>query len=162
MLHNEKEGRPMRSRDQLMQRFVESHRHPVNVRIHMICVPLIVASTLGLAWLLPLGRWLGLPEPLAGWVNLATFAALPIGLFYLRLSLGSFLTMAVWFSLSIAAVLVIQAAGWPLLAICAATWVATWIVQIHGHRVEGKKPSASDDAVFFLIGPLFVTDRLRK
>lgn len=149
----------MRTRRQLLEKFTLSHLHPVNILVHNICVPIIVFSTLALAWLVPVGRWLGAPEELAPWINAATLAALPIGLFYLRLSLGSLLTMAAWFAASVLLILAIQSLGAPLLLIAAALWVAAWVAQVYGHRVEGARPSATDDIVFFLIGPLFVTDR---
>lgn len=152
----------MRTRQQLMEKFVSSHRHPTNIIVHIICVPLIVFSTLGLAWLVPIGQWLGLPPAWAPYVNLATLAALPIGLFYLRLSAGSLLTMSLWFLLSVAGILALQRIGASLLWVCGVIWVAAWLVQIWGHKVEGAKPSAGDDAIFFLIGPLFVTDLLRR
>lgn len=152
----------MRTRKQLMQEYMKSHMNPVNSVIHLFCVPVIVFSSLGLAWLLPLGRWLGLPDAIAPYVNLATLAALPLGLFYLRLSVGSLLTMTAWFAVSVAGILAIQSAGWSLLLISAVLWVVSWAVQIYGHKVEGAKPSAADDVVFFLVGPLFVMDKLYR
>ncbi|HEY0974669.1 MAG TPA: Mpo1-like protein [Solimonas sp.] len=152
----------MRTRKQLMTEYELSHRNPINSLIHYLCVPLIVASTLGLAWCVPVGRWLNLPEGYAAFVNLATIAALPIGLFYLRLSLGSLVTMMVWFGASVAGILALEAAGLSVLLISAVVWVASWALQIYGHKIEGAKPSAADDVVFFLIGPLFVTDKLTQ
>lgn len=150
----------MRTRQQLMAQFQQRHRNPVNVRIHMVATPAIVISTLALAWLVPIGRWSGVSPSLAPYVNLATAMAVPIGLLYLRLSVGSLLAMAAWFGVSIAGILGIQAQNGSVFTIAAVTWVVAWIAQIYGHRVEGKHPSASDDPIFFLIGPLFVTDRL--
>lgn len=150
----------MRNREQLMREYLVSHRHPVNSLIHSICVPPIVFSTIALAWLVPLGRWLGLSEAVAPFVNLATVTAVPLGLYYLWLSVGSFVTMTVWFGVCVVGILAMQSLGWPILAIAAAMWLVSWGVQIYGHKVEGAKPSAADDAVFFLIGPLFVTDKL--
>src|SRR5690606_31419868 len=144
----------MRTRQELMREYGKSHKNPTNSLIHLYCVPVIVFSTLGLAWAVPIGRWLGLPAELAPYVNLATLAALPLGLFYLRLSFGSLVTMVVWFALSVAGILAIEAVNWPLLPICAVLWVLSWAVQIYGHKIEGAKPSFADDLVFFLIGPL--------
>lgn len=152
----------MRTRQELMREYAKSHENPTNSLIHMLCVPVIVFSTLGLAWLVPIGRWAGLPAEIAPYVNLATVAALPLGLFYLRLSFGSLVTMIVWFALSVAGILAIEAVGGPLLWISAVLWVLSWAVQIYGHKIEGAKPSFADDLVFFLIGPLFVTDKLSR
>lgn len=152
----------MRTRQQLMQEYLKSHRNPINSMIHVLCVPVIVFSSIGLAWAVPLGRWLGLPADLAPYLNLATILALPLGLYYLRLSFASLITMTVWFALSVAGILAIQAAGAPLLPISAALWLLAWAVQVYGHKVEGAKPSFADDVVFLLIGPLFVTDKLYR
>lgn len=36
-------------------------------------------------------------------------------------------------------------------------WLVAWIIQVIGHRIEGKKPSFVEDLVFLLIGPIFVS-----
>ena len=51
--------------------------------------------------------------------------------------------------------------GLSLFWTSAVLWVLSWAVQIYGHKVEGAKPSFADDLVFFLIGPLFVMDKLQ-
>ena len=43
-----------------------------------------------------------------------------------------------------------------LALIGAAVFVAAWIGQFIGHKIEGKKPSFFDDLRYLLIGPLFV------
>lgn len=150
----------MRTRKELMQEYTKSHLNPVNAWIHVFCVPVIVFSTLGLAWAVPLGRWLGLAPDIAPYINLATVTALPLSVFYLRLSVGSLAVMMVWFAVSVAGILAIQTAGWSLLTFCLVLWVLSWAIQIYGHKIEGAKPSAADDVVFFLIGPLFIMDKL--
>ncbi|MEL0029039.1 MAG: Mpo1-like protein, partial [Perlucidibaca sp.] len=40
----------MRTLTEFLDAYRESHRHPVNVVVHVICVPLIFFSTLGLLW----------------------------------------------------------------------------------------------------------------
>ncbi len=50
----------MRSLQQFLDDYGDSHRHPVNQWVHIVCVPAIFFSTLGLLWLVPIGRWLGL------------------------------------------------------------------------------------------------------
>jgi len=39
-----------RTIDTLLAQYGESHRNPVNEQIHIICVPLIVLSLLGMLW----------------------------------------------------------------------------------------------------------------
>ena len=143
----------MRNLDQFLSAYGESHRHPVNQWVHFICVPVIFFSTLGLLWLVPVGRWLGLSE----WINGATLLAVGGFAFYARLKLWVLAMMVAWFGLSLAGILGIQAAGLSLLWISAALWVAAWALQVWGHKVEGKKPSFIDDLVFLLVGPVFVS-----
>jgi uncharacterized membrane protein YGL010W len=151
----------MRTRQQLMDEYRKSHMNPLNAVIHLICVPVIVFSSLGLAWCVPLGRWMGLAPEIAPYVNLATVAAPLLGLFYLQLSIGSLITMTAWFAISVVGILAIEASGLSLFWTSAVLWVLSWAVQIYGHKVEGAKPSFADDLVFFLIGPLFVMDKLQ-
>jgi len=152
----------MRTLKQFLDEYQESHQNPLNAAIHYLCVPAIFFSTLALLWLLPLGRWLGLAPDIAPWVNPVTIGALPVGLFYLRLSFGSFAMMTLWFAASILGILAIQSSGASLLWIGLATWLLAWVVQIYGHKVEGAKPSLVDDLVFLLIGPLFVMHKLYR
>lgn len=146
----------MRTQQQYLSRYERSHRHPLNQWIHVFCVPVIFAATLGLLWSVPVGRWLGLAAAVAPYVNLATLLA-PLALvFYASLSPASALAMVAWFAASAAAIVAIQLAGWPLAAICAGAWVLGWAAQFYGHGVEGARPSFAEDLVFLLIGPLFV------
>lgn len=147
----------MRSLSQFLADYGESHRNPVNQWIHIICVPLIFASTLGLLWLVPVGSWLGLSDGAGQWLNGATIAGVLAAVVYLRLALWVLALMVVWFALSVSAVLAIQAAGWPLLWVSLGVFVVAWAGQVYGHRVEGKKPSFVEDLVFLLIGPVFVS-----
>ncbi len=147
----------MRTLEQFLQAYGESHRNPLNQLIHFICVPAIFFSTLGLLWLVPIGSWLGLEGTAAQWTNGATAVGVLAAIFYLRLSLAVFALMVLWFALSALGVLAIQQAGWSLLWISVAVWVLAWIVQVYGHKVEGKKPSFVDDLIFLLVGPVFVS-----
>lgn len=152
----------MRTLTQFLNEYQESHQNPVNSLIHMVCVPAIFFSSLGLLWAIPVGRWLGLAPEVAAWVNPVTLFLPLVTYFYMKMSWGSLAAMAVWFALSLAGILAIQSAGWPLVWISAAVWVIAWIVQVIGHEIEGAKPSFADDVVFLLIGPLFVMQKLYK
>ena len=41
-------------------------------------------------------------------------------------------------------------------------FVAAWIGQFYGHKVEGAKPSFLKDIEFLLIGPLWVIEKQTK
>jgi len=152
----------MRTETEFLTEYAKSHQNRTNQIVHMICVPAIFLATLGLFWLVPVGRWLGLDEGLAPWVNLATIGAVPVMLFYARLSSWSFMTGAAWLAVSFAAIVLLRSAGVPLLGFFLTVWVLAWAVQFWGHKVEGAKPSFADDLVFLLIGPLFVQQKFQK
>ncbi len=126
--------------DVLLAKYGESHRHPLNEIIHLVCIPAIVFSLLGLVWAM---------HPLAA-----------LGL--VLISLVYYFTHSTPFALGM--VLMSGAKLWVLsalpqesvLAASPCIFVLPWIGQFIGHKVEGKKPSFFDDLRFLLIGPLFV------
>ncbi|KAF1037825.1 MAG: hypothetical protein GAK35_03859 [Herbaspirillum frisingense] len=131
---------PHRRIDDLLARYAESHRHPMNETIHCVCVPAIVLSLLGLCW--------SLSPAVALLVAAASLA------YYLRLSPPFAVGM-----LAMAALMLVFLARLPagaVLPVSAAVFVLAWIGQFIGHKIEGKKPSFFDDLRFLLIGPLFV------
>ncbi len=152
----------MRSEAEFLAEYAKSHRNRTNQIVHMICVPAIFLATLGLFWLVPIGRWLGLDAGLAPWVNLATVGVLPVMLFYARLSTWSLMTGALWLALSLVVIVLLQRLGVPLFGLFLTVWLVAWAGQFWGHKVEGAKPSFADDLVFLLIGPLFVQQKFQK
>lgn len=150
----------MRSLDSYLDAYGESHRNPLNQKIHFVCVPVIVFATLALFWCLPLGHWFGLAQPLAYWVNGGTVLGLLSGVFYLMLSMRAIAVMIGFFALSVAAILALEASPLPLLWTALVIWVVAWAGQFYGHKVEGAKPSFAEDILFLLIGPLFVVDEI--
>jgi uncharacterized membrane protein YGL010W len=147
----------MRNLTTFLHDYGESHRHPINQWVHIVCVPAIFLSTLGLFWLIPLGRWLGLEGAAGYWLNGGTVLAALCMPFYLRLSMGVSLLMLGWLAVSIAIVVAVDRSaaslGWSALVL----WLVAWAIQVWGHKVEGKKPSFTDDLVFLLVGPVFVS-----
>lgn len=154
----------MRNLKQLLDTYAESHQNPVNQWIHVFCVPAIFFATLGLLWLVPIGRFIpGVPADIAPSINLATAFCVLVGIpYYLRLSFGSLVIATVWTLLSIAAITAIQSHGLSLFWISAIVWAVAWAVQFYGHHVEGAKPSFADDVQFLLIGPLFVMQKVNR
>ncbi len=130
----------IRALEQLLNTYADSHRHPLNEWIHVVCVPLIMWSVLGLIWalhpilalvatLLSLGYYFSLSVPFA--LGMSLMAGAMLGMLYLLP----------------AAMVLPSALG---------LFVMAWIGQFIGHKIEGKKPSFFDDLRFLLIGPLFV------
>ncbi len=126
--------------DRLLDQYSESHLNHTNELIHLVCVPLIVFSLLGLVW------WI---HPLAALaVSLAALA------YYFQLSRPFALGM-----LAMTAVMLGLLHAMPpltVLPVSITVFVLAWIGQFIGHKIEGKKPSFFDDLRFLLIGPLFV------
>lgn len=129
--------------DVLLARYGESHRNPVNEKIHFVAIPLIMFSLLGLlAAVHP-----GLPYALAA-------ASL---VYYLRLSTVFLAAMAIVTVVMLAAV---HAMGEHALSISATVFVLAWIAQFIGHRIEGRKPSFFEDLQYLWVGPIFVLSKL--
>ena len=125
--------------DALFERYGESHRHPTNRAIHWVCVPLITWSLLALLW-----------------VASPTAAYALIGLSFLYyVSLSFTLAMG---TLAVAALMVASLVPWgpALLPLAVAVFVAAWIGQFVGHRIEGRRPSFLDDVRFLLVGPAWL------
>ena len=75
------------------------------------------------------------------------------------LSAGMLFFMSLCYS---ALVLLDLFAPWPVWIICVVAFVAAWIGQFIGHRIEGKKPSFFKDVVFLLIGPAWLMSFVYK
>lgn len=142
-MHNTGEARDIHT---LLSRYSESHRNPTNELIHIVCVPLIVFSLLGIVWAV---------HPLAALLVVA--AAL---WYYYQLSKPFAIGMLAMSTLMLALLSLLPPA--TVLALSIAIFVLAWVGQFIGHQIEGKKPSFLDDLRFLLIGPLFVLSFLYR
>lgn len=129
--------------DRLLAHYGESHRNPVNERIHFAAIPIIMLSLLGL--LAALHPWLAWALVLASLV------------YYARLSA---VFLAAMTTLSLTSLGLVHAMGEHVLAISATLFVAAWIAQFVGHRIEGRKPSFLEDLQYLWVGPMFVLSKL--
>ena len=135
-----------RAIDVLLARYGESHRNPVNELIHIVCIPAIVFSLLGILWAL---------HPVVPLLVVAVALA-----YYSKLSRRFALGMAVMAGTMLA--LLAMLPDGTVLPTSIGVFVAAWIGQFVGHHIEGKKPSFFDDLRFLLIGPLFVLSILYR
>lgn len=144
----------MRTMQQWLDEYSESHRHPTNKTIHWICVPAILFSVLGLLWLVPVPRFAATMGP---WVNWATLLIVFAAIYYLILSPALALGMAI-IVLGMSAVIrwLEVTVAFPLWTLFAGIFLAAWIGQFIGHKIEGKKPSFFKDVQFLLIGPAWL------
>lgn len=145
----------MKSLDQWLEAYGESHQNPINVVIHKVCVPLIFISLYSILFSLqfPIQK-----SMYCNWANLVYLLVLvfyfrlnwKVGLVFLALgfiiALCAFLIWVMWFYLSDRA----------MLRYSAIVFVIAWVGQFIGHKIEGKKPSFLEDLQFLLIGPIWV------
>lgn len=128
--------------------YSDSHRHPVNKRLHWLCVPPIVITVFGFLRALPVGD---------GLVNAATVTGLLTLIYYALLSWRLMLGLV---PVTAAVLLLVDASHAALgpwhLPLMFGIFVLAWIGQFVGHRVEGKKPSFFKDVQFLMIGPLWL------
>jgi uncharacterized membrane protein YGL010W len=129
-----------------MLQYGESHQTLANKRLHMICVPAIMLSTLGMFAAIPT------PENIP--FNFAHLVVALASIYYFRFR-NFRLLVGVWL-MSAASFLVISAFGEHRLVFSVGLFVFAWIGQFIGHKIEGKKPSFFEDIFFLLIGPLWV------
>lgn len=95
--------------------------------------------------------------PFSGPHLLAKISVGLVGLFYLRISFPIMIGMMLWSVLCLVFCSYLETYGpWPLWVICSVLFVAAWIGQFYGHKVEGKKPSFLHDLQFLMIGPAWL------
>lgn len=140
----------------------ESHQNPTNKTIHWICVPLIFFSIVGLIASIPAAPLQRLMEenPYANW---ATVLLVLVIIYYVSLSIPLAIGMTLFGLLCLVSANLIAGLNIaPLWLICVIIFVAAWIGQFYGHKVEGKKPSFFKDLQFLLIGPAWLMHFLYK
>ena len=138
----------MKSLIDQLAKYAAYHRDRRNIALHLVGIPLIVASVDVL-----LSRATFAVGSLS--ITPAILLSLIVGLYYLRLDLHLGLAMA----------LLLAGGAWlgkavgtlphPI-GIGVGLFVIGWIIQFVGHAYEGRKPAFVDDLVGLLIGPLFV------
>ncbi|MEI7783075.1 MAG: Mpo1-like protein [Betaproteobacteria bacterium] len=143
MSHHLSEPTPVRRVDQLLAHYALSHQHPSNEAIHLLAIPVIMLSLIGLLY--EAQPWLAL-----GFVGASM-------VYYMRLSLGYLFIMALVSGLMLFAV---HAMGEQRLTLCTALFAGGWLAQFIGHNIEGRKPSFFEDIQYLWVGPLFVLSRL--
>ena len=130
----------MRTIDTLLAQYGESHRNHVNEWVHIVCVPLIVFSLLGLLW--------------SAHPSVALLGSILALYYYYKLSRPFAAGMLVMLAAMLGLLLLMPPL--TILPVSLALFVLAWIGQFIGHQIEGRKPSFLDDLRFLLVGPLFV------
>ena len=148
----------MKTIEQWLREYGESHQDHTNKTIHWICVPLIFFSIVGLLYSIKL------PIAIAGMqLNVAMILLALVTIYYITLS------KTLWIGLSLFAIvclwlcnLIEQANFMQLWLFCIIVFVLAWIGQFYGHKVEGKKPSFLKDIQFLMIGPAWLMSFIYK
>ena len=136
-----------RSLEAILAEYAESHRHPTNIQIHNICVPLIMWSLLGILQSIPLVMGINLAHVL---VVVGIIYYIGFGNMKLTLMMSG-IVIVMYASLSFIPF---------LLPVSVAVFVLSWLGQFYGHKVEGKKPSFFKDLQFLLVGPIWVLSKM--
>ena len=149
-----------KSADQWFAEYGESHQDDTNELIHWVCVPLIFFSVLGFIGTIPAPEsWLA-AVPWFNWTLVAIGVAM---VFYMRLSLRLSAGLLFFMALCNGALLAVELfVPWPVWKTCVVIFVAAWIGQFIGHKIEGKKPSFFKDVFFLLIGPAWLMSMIYK
>jgi uncharacterized membrane protein YGL010W len=148
----------MRKIHQLLEEYGESHQNGTNKAIHWICVPVIFFSIVGLLTAVKIeGFAAWLPPGMTGFGTLASLVAFPVLIYYLSLSPNMFFGMIVWMAFCIwGNVWIENNITMELWLFSLILFVAAWIGQFIGHKIEGAKPSFFKDLQFLLIGPAWL------
>ena len=142
----------MKTAQQWLAAYAANHRNRTNKQIHVISVPVILFSIMGVAWHLQIPGSADL-----WWANGTLVLSLLAFAFYWRLGLWPCLTMAAIFTVMIAMVMSLEyGTSLPTLFLYCTLFVLAWIAQFVGHKLEGRAPSFFDDLRFLLVGPLWV------
>ena len=149
----------MRTINQWLDEYGESHRNETNKLIHWICVPAIFFSITGLLYCIKLP--LRITSSLQ--LNVAMLVLLLTTIYYLTLSLSIGIGMLLFGFFCAALCYVIEIfIQIPLWKACIIIFIAAWIGQFYGHKVERKKPSFFKDIQFLLIGPMWLMSFVYK
>lgn len=134
----------------LLDEYEESHRHPVNIKIHWVAEPLAILALMALAQSVSVFGvtllWPFLAAMLFYFASLSLKAA------------ASFLPVIVAFILVIGTVNDLAAVPtwrWalPLFAIC-------WFALLGGHKIEGRVPSVFQNPNLIFVGPAWLLRRV--
>jgi uncharacterized membrane protein YGL010W len=146
----------------LLEEYGESHQNSTNKLIHWICVPLIFYSIVALVYSIPNEILI----PIFGdsiWANWATITLVIVLIYYAKLSIpiaiGMLLFSAVCMFVCQYLSSTVDVSLWIIALVI---FVAAWVGQFYGHKVEGKKPSFLKDLQFLLIGPAWLMHFLYK
>ncbi|MEE2858834.1 MAG: Mpo1-like protein [Candidatus Neomarinimicrobiota bacterium] len=150
----------MKPVQQWINEYAESHQNPINVKIHWICVPLIMLSIIGLLANIKFESYLFLNIIE---INHAGTLLIILGcVYYFFLSKKILLGMIPTSLIMLAVIDWLSTLNYPLWKISLVIFILSWVAQFYGHKIEGKKPSFFKDIQFLLIGPIWLLSKVYK
>lgn len=149
----------MKTINQWLGEYGESHRNETNKTIHWICVPAIFLSITGLFYAIKLP--VQLTQTLQ--LNMAMILIALVTAYYFSLSKTIWIGMLLFGALCLAICYWIETyTAASLWLVCIIIFVLAWVGQFYGHKVEGKKPSFLKDIQFLMIGPMWLMSFIYK
>ena len=140
--------------DQWLEDYASHHQHSTNIAIHCVTSPLLLASTIGFLWAIPMPSAI---SEYGTWLNIGSFAVVAMLIYYSRLSVSLAAGMLV---VGIAILLGTESLQrlFPLLVwqVSFIVFCGAWIAQVIGHTMEGRDIAIRSNLHFLLIGPLWV------
>jgi uncharacterized membrane protein YGL010W len=148
----------MKTIDQWLNEYGESHQDHTNKTIHWICVPAIFFSIVGLLY------GIKLPWNIAGFkLNVAVIVMALATFYYMSLSKTLWVGLLLFTLACLWLCHIIEKTGFmQLWQFCLIVFVLAWIGQFYGHKIEGKKPSFLKDIQFLMIGPAWLMSFIYK
>ena len=146
----------MKSINEWLSEYGESHQNPTNKIVHFICVPLIFFSIVGLLYSIKLTHVFGIE------ITLAQVILVVVTIYYFSLSVSIAIGMILYAVFCLMLCYIIERGIGHLLLTSVLLFVLAWIAQFYGHNIEGKKPSFLKDLQFLLIGPAWIMSFLLK
>ncbi|MDW8273456.1 MAG: DUF962 domain-containing protein [Chitinophagales bacterium] len=144
-----------------LDEYAESHQNPTNKKVHFVCVPLIFFTVVGLLYSIPFPQIL---QTKFLEINVATIALILVTLYYARLSFS--LAVGMFFyalvCLFICHYISVNYSKGVLALVSFILFAIAWVFQFWGHKIEGKKPSFLKDLQFLLIGPAWIMSFIYK
>ncbi|MES2892551.1 MAG: Mpo1-like protein [Bacteroidota bacterium] len=135
-----------------LSEYGQSHKNETNKTIHWICVPTIFFSIVGLLYSIKL-TFLKIDFNL----NVAMIAIIGVIAYYFSLSKTLWIGMLIFGAVCLGLCYLIERSGiLPLWMVSLALFVAAWLAQFYGHKIEGAKPSFLKDLQFLMIGPAWL------
>jgi len=142
----------MRTIQDWLTEYGESHQNETNKTIHWICVPAIFFSIVGLLYSIKLPILMGDYQ-----LNVAVIVMAVVIIYYSTLSRTIWIGMLLFGILCLWICSLVEASGlMPLWLFSLIVFSAAWVGQLFGHKIEGKKPSFLKDLQFLMIGPAWL------